>query len=150
MNTNKTVKEVMTAEVITANQDDLMMTIGDIFDRNNIHHIPIVDGTGKLVGIISKHDYNTMLTIHSLFKKSRAEVANRKYKMSLLAEEVMTKEVVKLRPNDSISVAVGIFKENLFHAIPIVNEEDKVVGILSTFDLLNYAFDERKPLGMNA
>lgn len=148
MNTNKLVKEIMTTEVITVHEDELMKAVGDIFDRNNIHHVPVVDNDAKLIGIISKHDYNMMLTIHSLFKKSRAEVANRRYKMSLLASEVMTKDVVKLRPNDAISVAVGIFKENLFHALPIVDEENKVVGMLSTFDLLNYAFDERKSLGV--
>ena len=147
MNTNKTVKELMTSAVITAHEDDLMMAVGDIFDRNNIHHIPVIDDDSKLIGIISKHDYNMMLTTYSLFKIPRAEVDNKRFKMSLLAKEVMTKEVVTLRPNDSLKLAVSIFKENLFHAIPIVNKQNQVIGILSTFDLLNYAFDERKTIG---
>lgn len=145
-NQNIKVKDLMTTEVITVKQLDLMIKVKEIFDANSFHHVPVVDDENKLIGIISKLDFNKMLTTFSVFKNSKAEVANRKFMMSLLAKDVMTKQVAKLHPEDALSVAVGIFRENLFHALPIVNDDNQIIGMLSTYDLLNYAFDERKML----
>jgi CBS domain-containing protein len=61
--------------------------------------------------------------------------------------EIMEKKVAQLNPNDSALVAIGIFRENLFHALPIVNESNVLVGILTTYDLLTYAYNE--PVYMN-
>lgn len=144
---NIKIKELMTTDVVTVNPKDLMIKVKEIFDTNEFHHVPVVDVDGTLTGIISKHDYNIMLTTFSVFKNSRADVANRKFMMSMMAKDVMTKQVAKLRPEDSLGVAVGIFKENLFHALPIVDKKNKIVGILSTYDLLNFAFDEKKLIG---
>ena len=143
---NITIKELMSTEVVTVKRLDLMINVKEILEVNGFHHVPVVDEQNKLVGIISKHDFNKMLTTFSVFKNSKAEVANKKFMMSLMAKDVMTKDVAKLHPDDSLSVAVGIFKENLFHALPIVDNENRVVGILSTYDLLNYAFDDKRML----
>ncbi len=140
---NIKIKELMTTEVVTVRPVDLMIKVKEIFDANDFHHVPVVNEDGTLAGIISKHDYNIMLTTFSVFKNSRADIANRKFMMSMMAKDVMTKQVAKLRPEDSLSIAVGIFKENLFHALPIVDDDDKIIGILSTYDLLNFAFDKK-------
>ncbi|MBK6619429.1 MAG: CBS domain-containing protein [Saprospirales bacterium] len=71
----------------------------------------------------------------------RAAANDRLFK-SLLVEDVMTRQVATLTPEDSISIAAGYFKENLFHAIPIVDKGGLLVGILTTFDLLNYFFNQ--------
>ena len=54
----------------------------------------------------------------------------------------MTSQVARLSPKDSLQTAADYFRENLFHAIPIVDENDRLVGILTTYDLINYAFRE--------
>lgn len=143
-NQNIKIKELMSTEVTAVKPNDLMIKVKEIFDANEFHHVPVIDDENKLQGIISQHDFNKMLTTYSVFKNSKAEVANRKFMMSLMAKDVMTDQVATLHPNDALSVAVGIFKENLFHALPIVDDENCIVGMLSTYDLLNYAFDERR------
>ena len=50
-------------------------------------------------------------------------------------KDIMTKRLAKLEPTDKINVALEVFKENLFHALPVV-EGDKIVGIVSTFDII--------------
>ncbi len=141
---NTPIKNLMTRDVITVRPNDLMMVVKEIFETNSFHHLPVIDEDEQLIGIISRHDYNKMLTTFSVFKNSKADIANRRFMMSMLVKDVMTKQVAKLRPDDSITVALGIFKENLFHALPIVDDENKVVGMLTTFDLLTYAYDEKK------
>jgi CBS-domain-containing membrane protein len=145
---NTPIKNLMTTDVVTIRPNDLMMVAKEVFDTNSFHHIPVVDEDEQLVGIISRHDYNKMLTTFSVFKNSKADVANRKFMMSMLVKDVMTKQVAKLHPEDPITVALGIFKENLFHALPIVDDENKVVGMLTTFDMLTYAYDEKKILNI--
>ncbi|MBK8669766.1 MAG: CBS domain-containing protein [Saprospiraceae bacterium] len=52
------------------------------------------------------------------------------------AKDIMTKKLAKMDPDDKINIALEVFKENLFHAIPVVKDE-KIVGIVTTFDIIN-------------
>lgn len=135
------VGKIMTTKVIALHPEDTMDKVKNIFERNTIHHIPIVDH-GRVVGIISKTDYLKLLHGFTLFKTTKSESYNAAILRSLLVREVMTKQVAKLNPDDSLETAVGFFRENLFHALPVVNDEGELVGIVTTYDLLNYAYSE--------
>lgn len=135
------VGQIMTTKVITLHPEDTMDKVKKIFEGNNIHHIPIVD-RGRVVGIISKTDYLKLLHGFTLFKTSKSDSYNAAILRSLLVREVMTQQVAKLNPEDSLETAVGFFRENLFHALPVVNNEGELVGIVTTYDLLNYAYSE--------
>ncbi len=132
--------DVMTTDVITVHVNETMDRVSLIFNSREIHHIPVVDSEGKVVGIISKTDYHKLEHGFTLFKSKESQAYNEAIMRSLLASDVMTKQVVTLLPTDNLSVAVDIFRENLFHAIPVVDDKQKLVGILTTYDLLNYAF----------
>lgn len=136
-----TIGKIMTTKVITLHPEDTMDKVKKIFESNNIHHIPIVD-QGRVVGIISKTDYLKLLHGFTLFKTSKSDSYNVAILRSLLVREVMTKQVAKLKTEDSLEMAVGFFRENLFHALPVVNDEGELVGIVTTYDLLNYAYSE--------
>jgi acetoin utilization protein AcuB len=51
------------------------------------------------------------------------------------AEDIMTTGLAKLTPEDRINVALEVFLENRFHAIPVVEGGD-LAGILTTFDII--------------
>jgi len=74
-------------------------------------------------------------------KKASGTVLARSSGGSISVEEVMTKKVATLSPDDPLSVAVGIFRENLFHALPVV-DEGTLVGLLTTHDLIGYCCRE--------
>ena len=59
---------------------------------------------------------------------------------SLLVKEVMSKQVATLGPEDTLELAAGFFRENMFHALPVVDEDNMLIGIVTTYDLLNYAY----------
>ena len=140
MNTQLPISTIMTTAVLTLGPKDLMRDVEDIFRKNTIHHIPIVEENGKLAGIISQTDFYKIQHGMTLFKSKNVESFNSTLMGSLLVEEVMTKQVAALHFNEPINVAVGILQENLFHALPVVDDNHKLVGILTTHDLLNYAF----------
>ena len=141
MDKSTTVGQIMTTKVICVRPDDTMDKVQDIFRKNNIHHIPVVD-EGKVKGIISKGDYLKLLHGFTLFKTQKSEEYNNAILRSLLAREVMTRQVAVLNSDDTLELAAGYFRENLFHALPIVDEDGSLIGIVTTYDLLNFAFSE--------
>ncbi len=139
--TKTKVKEIMTKEVITVQPDDSMEKVKDIFDHYSIHHIPVILHK-KVVGIISRADYLRVIQGFTLLSDSKAEEYNHALLRSLLAGEVMTAKVACLGTEDTLMAAAGYFHENLFHAIPIIDDEGELAGIITTYDLINYAYRE--------
>jgi CBS domain-containing protein len=103
---------------------------GSLFRKHEIHHLPVVSPEGLLVGILSQSDF-LKLAGHSL--------ANR------TAEEIMTTHLAKLEPDDDIRTATSVFALNKFHALPVV-ENGKIVGMLTTLDLIRFLDKEKVKL----
>ena len=61
---------------------------------------------------------------------------------SLLVSEVMTRDLVTVDPDTPLKIVSDILMENLFHSLPVVSK-DKIVGIITTFDLLKYAINRK-------
>jgi len=137
-----TIASVMTRNVFFVHPEDTMQRVDELFVANNIHHVPVLDEQSRVVGIISKSDYLKILHGFTLFKTEQSVEYNKAILRSLLVGEVMTKQVATLQPDDTVEIAAGYFRENLFHAIPVVDRQKKLVGIVTTFDMLNFAFME--------
>lgn len=139
---NITVSQLMTTDVITVNPDDNLLKIEEIFASHDFHHIPVVDEEKIIKGIISRGDFYKVQHSFTIFNTQGSKKHNSAMFYSTLVGEIMSKQVVDLSPNDTVLVAVGIFRENLFHALPVINEEGKLAGLLTTYDLLTYAYKE--------
>ncbi len=138
MNILAPVKAIMSEKLITVNPGDKLKEVKRVFDENTIHHLPVVRYK-NIVGMISKSDFLHFLRGFSQNEEDRFvdEARLRAY----TAEEIMTKGLAKVAPNDRISVALEIFLANRFHAIPVI-EDDELVGIVTTFDIIRAAADE--------
>lgn len=141
MDKSTRIGSIMTTNVIAVHPNDMMEKVQSIFRKSNIHHVPVTDG-GKVVGIISHSDYLRLQNTFTLFKTKQSDHYNDVIMQSMLVKEIMTKQVAKLTPDDTVEIAAGFFRENLFHALPVVDSEGKLVGILTTYDLLNFAFSD--------
>lgn len=140
MNLEDRIGTIMTTHPHTVGPNEAMDKVHALFCEHEIHHVPVVDPSNRVVGMMSKTDYYKLQNSFTLFGRKQAQQFNQVVFESILVKEVMTEQLVMLHPGDDIRVAAGIFKENLFHAIPIVDDNKKLVGILSTYDLLSYAF----------
>jgi CBS domain-containing protein len=139
------VKHIMTTDLITADPDETIEAVRHKLIANHIQHIPVVEGK-KILGIISKGDIHRMEHHFTLFHSEKALESNRQIFSTILAAEIMTRTLVKLKDTDPATIAVDLFRENLFHALPVVNAKDQLVGMISPLDLLKYAFDEVKTI----
>lgn len=113
----------MTTQLFTLSPGDSAAEAKRLFSQHRFHHIPVVRGK-HLEGIISRQDLAPFSD--ELLAKMEAE-------------DVMTKKVAVVAPDQAIGVAAEIFLANLFHALPVV-ENDELVGLVSTFDVLHYCF----------
>ncbi len=139
MDKSTPVSEIMTVHVLTVSPNDSMEKVQDIFEQHAIHHIPVVEQK-KIAGIISQGDYLKIQHSFTIFNTQDSEAYNEIVMRSLLVKDVMTKQVATLFPDDTVEIAAGYFRENLFHALPVVDRDSNLLGILTTYDLLNFAF----------
>lgn len=106
----------MSIFVIIVGLNDMMSDVQDIFCKNNIYYIFVVDD-GKVVGIISKFDYYCLLYGFILFKIQKSEQYNDVIMCFFLAGEVMIWQVVIFVFGDLLEMAVGFFWENFFYVL---------------------------------
>ncbi len=131
---NESVSTIMTSKLITLGPGQTLGEAREIFITKRIHHIPIVDGT-KLVGLITSWD---------LFKTGLSAEQYHNKKIT----DVMTTKLAVLEPDDKIGSVAEVLMEHLFHAIPIVDADHNLVGIVTSYDLLRYEFRKEYPSGV--
>lgn len=133
MNLKTPISEVMKTELITIDPETTLKRVEEIFANHSFHHLPVID-SGKLIGMLSVNDLKLYQshTSHVDYNEGLEEFRLNKHR----AKEIMTTGLGKLEPTDRLEVAVEVFKENLFHALPVV-EDERLVGIITTYDIIN-------------
>ena len=132
-------KDVMTKNLITVHEHEIVTTVARNFEDFGFHHIPVVNSDSRLIGIISKTDVERLKLSASIFKTKKQEEYNEALFESLMVKFVMTENVTILHPEDDINMAYDVFKRNQFHALPIV-DKNELVGIITPIDLLDHFF----------
>lgn len=128
------VSVIMTANVVKLNVNDSLSKVESLFREHKIRHIPVVSGS-NVVGVVSYTDL-LKISIPDIDEKDEFVVST-VYNMFTL-EQVMTKNVKTLFFYDTIKTAAEILSTSDFRALPVVDEKNNLVGILSTTDLIKY------------
>lgn len=139
MNILAPVKTIMSTKLLTVNPEDKLSRIQELFDQHNIHHLPVVRFK-ELVGLVSKTDF--LHFIRGFNQNEEDRFVNEARMRAYTAQDIMTTGLAKLNPNDRINVALELFMVNRFHAIPIVAENNDLMGILTTFDIIKAVSQE--------
>ena len=127
------VSDVMTADPTTLKRNDKLTLADDIMRLGRVRHLPVLDDDGeRLVGLVSQRD---------LFRDALAQAlgygrhAQRKILDSLSVKEVMTSEVLTIRPDASVVEAARLMTERKIGCLPVV-ENGRLVGILTEGDFV--------------
>jgi CBS-domain-containing membrane protein len=126
------VGEVMTTEVVTLDAADHLDLANDIMTLGRIRHMPVVRD-GKLAGILSQRDLFRGAVSSALQFRAAAE---REWLAKIRVAEVMTSDVVTAAPEWSLRQAVEVMLEGRFGCLPVVDQDDRLVGLLSESDCL--------------
>lgn len=119
------VKDIMSTELIIVRDDDPLTSFEAYFKSRKIHHLLVVNDTDELTGIISSED--------------AARAMSWITKDKILAEHIMTKKPETILENITLDQARIHFLEKHFRALPVVNDTQNLVGIITLYDLVSVA-----------
>ncbi|MFK7773688.1 MAG: HPP family protein [Saprospiraceae bacterium] len=134
MNIQAPISSIMSTDLMVVQSEDKVVIVKDIMEVNGIHHVPVVN-FNKLVGMISKSDLLHFLK--GMNYNSYQDLMNDVRLKNYTAGEIMTGDLECLEPKDTIEKAIILFQKNRFHSIPIIEKDNSLVGILTTFDIIN-------------
>lgn len=129
------VAELMTSKVFTVEPHDLIDRVFFLIHYEKIRHIPVIE-KGKLVGIVSDRDLYKALGPKS--NSNALEVNKDHTQLHVVSQKVahiMHRGVYTVTPETLASEAAAMMVEHRIGALP-VTEKDKLVGILSSTDIL--------------
>jgi acetoin utilization protein AcuB len=131
------VKDFMTRSPVTVHPDALVQGAAQMMRTRKLRHLPVVDGGGKLMGIVTDRDLRQVVFDPAVQARlGRAADSLR----TLAVREVMTWGVVTVRPETAIRHAAWLMREQRLGALPVV-EAGRLVGILTERDVLR-AFEQ--------
>ena len=121
----KKCSEVMTKNPVCCRPDDMVAKAAQLMQSENIGSIPVIENeqTQKLVGIVTDRD----LALKIVAKGQDAK--------STKVEAVMTRQMVTCRAGDDLQIALDAMAEHQLRRIPIVDNDNRIVGIIAQADV---------------
>lgn len=126
------IASIMTKRVATVEMDDTLRSINNIFCQAKFHHL-LVQDEGELIGVISDRD---LLKASSPFLDTPAERPCDVARLSRKAHQIMTRELITVDANTSVTEAVAILMKKNVSCLPVVSALGKIEGIVTWKDLL--------------
>ncbi len=129
------VREIMTTDVVTASPDDFVQSIWDLMRKLRYAGLPVVDGKGRLVGVVTQYDLLARGARVSMESSSGPSRGPR-------VREVMTSSVEYVYPWDSVLKVASLILNRGFGRVPVVDSEPsrKLVGIVDREDIVRLLF----------
>ena len=121
----KTCSEVMTKNPVCCLPTDMVTKAADLMKSENIGSIPVIENeqTEKLIGIVTDRDLALRI------------VAEGRDAKSTKVEAVMTRKIVSCLAGDDVQKALDAMAEHQLRRIPVVDNDNKVLGIIAQADV---------------
>ncbi|WP_187345307.1 CBS domain-containing protein [Cystobacter ferrugineus] len=124
---------LMTHEPYALGPDATLEEAAGVLIDADVRHLPVVDEDERLVGILSERDLRERLG-----GGAREWPRAARQVLETRLGEVMTPDPISLRSGEPVAQALEIFTDERVGAIPVVEEEGRLLGILSYIDLLRW------------
>lgn len=121
--------KITVKKAITVYPEDTVASALNIMNKNNVNGTPVINKEGNLLGMIVKADIYRFLIDPGHYD-------------SCPVDWVMAKNVITAKEEESILDIARRIRENDIIATPIVNNEKRVIGIISIEDILDYFIDK--------
>lgn len=120
------VEQLMSSDMITVTPNTHVEEAVDILIEENIGSLVIVDDEEELAGVITSNDF-----LHV--------VSEANFDDNATVNKFMSDQVKTVNPDDSIQTAAARMITNGISHLPVEDEENEVVGMLSTTDVTAYS-----------
>lgn len=148
-----TAKDIMTKELITLSPQDDVVGAAQILLDYGINGAPVINDSGKLVGILCQSDLITQqqsLPVPSFFTlldsyiplPTSKQMENKMAKIAATTvEQTMTPNPVCVTPDTALDKVAALMVEKNFHTLPVL-EDGKLVGVVGKEDVLRTIVSE--------
>lgn len=138
----------MTTAVITVNPDDEVEKVARLLLEHHISGLPVVDEEGQLVGIITEGDlvfqekkiraplYTVILGGVIYLEKPQHFIDELKRTITRKVGELMSTKLHTVGPDASVEDIATIMVERNINRVPVVDEDNKLIGIVSRQDII--------------
>lgn len=126
------ISDLMSSPVVTVEPDDSLAVVGEIFNNTHFHHLLVVEKS-KLVGVVSDRDW---LKAISPNLDTASEQARDRATLNKRVHQIMSRRPITLTVANNLADIIECFDEHLISCIPIVDEANKPLGIISWRDLI--------------
>ncbi|MDD4343299.1 MAG: CBS domain-containing protein [Eubacteriales bacterium] len=150
------VKDIMSKDVVTVYETNTIEEVARIFIDKKISGVPVVDSQKKIVGIISEGDLvfqqkklNPPVFLSffdGVIQVGKSAFFDEIKKISaFLVKDLMTKDdLIIARETADLSDVASLLIENKVNRIPIVDDENRVVGIVTRYDIIKANYEKNK------
>jgi CBS domain-containing protein len=122
--------DIMTKDPLTVTPEETVGQADDLMNTNKIRQLPVVQGK-DLVGIVTDRDIRSSLS-GSLLEGIEA----REKALNTEVREIMTTEPITVSPDDDLQEAVELMIDEKIGGIPVVDDAEGLVGIVTYVDIL--------------
>jgi CBS domain-containing protein len=117
------IAQMMTRDVKTCRQHDMLDRAAQLMWDHDIGSLPVVDASGQVVGMVTDRDA-------CMAAYMQAQPLHR-----VPVTVAMTNHVVTCRPDDTDVAAARLMAKHKIHRIPVVDDDQKPIGVVSLNDL---------------
>jgi CBS domain-containing protein len=144
----KTVADVMTPNPVSVGPNAVLKEAIQLLVDHRVSGLPVIDEAGNLVGILSESDlmWQTtgidlpayiMLLDSVIYLKNPTQYNQELHKaLGQLVKDVMTEKVITTTPDKSLREAAHLMHEKHVRRLPVLDDANKVVGILTRGDIV--------------
>lgn len=144
MKTSK-VGEVMTRDVVEARRETPFKDVARLLGEHRISGLPVVDSDDKVLGVVSETDLmrrqadrvererGRRFRLPALGRSARAGAAKAR---AMTAGQLMSSPAITVHPEQRVVDAARIMERHHIERLPVVDEEDRLIGIATRRDLL--------------
>lgn len=148
------IEEIMTTDVITVSTSDSVEQCAKLLQEHNISGLPVLDESGKVAGIVTEGDlirrasrikapgYLEILGGLIYLGSPKKFVDELQRAMSLEAGQLMTKDVISVKPGEEIEKAATLMVEEGISRLPVLDADGKLVGIVSRRDIMSRLYSK--------
>ena len=143
---NRRVKDVMSRDVVSVHSGDSIHEALNLMVENRVSALPVVDGRNHCIGIISTTDLVDLTrdVDDDVNQMEELDPSSRRWLIDKLVntmgteklDSYMTENVATVSSETLLARAAREMLRNRVHHLPVVDSQERLIGIISTMDIL--------------
>ena len=143
-----TAQDLMTANVIAVTRDTEVRELAKILAENKIGGAPVLDGLGKVVGVVTESDLifqnkkvhipTAVAILDAFFFLERPEKMEQEMKKmaGTTVADIYTKDIVTVQEDTPLDEVATLMAEKKIHTLPVLNTQEELVGVIGKSDII--------------